>query len=576
MPRRASQLNFYDMVSWLSDEFKRDGYSISDIYEEAPNLPIDLICTKKDKGKQEFYFVIVAAINEISEDFQKRLFFYQYFLSLHYRPYEYKIILAVPSSAKVVTVPFYADEPEEKAKDFYEENGIGLWKITSKNNIDKTTCPATTLRERIEKDFISVIAKEDKKLLRKTSEIIPFVDKFIHHSVLGIAGFYPIEFTARYIDPTLLLKVLKLKKVPYRGLLFKVVSDHLSKKEKGDFDFCTDTLNKLWSEYLRTEIYPEEHRKLENLLVELYPEYRDHYVHQLQVFLLGALILDILLDNSRIVSKNGFPCISWLLASSFHDFSYPIEKYDDYVSRLFKECLGVKIWGFLGLKNDYTEYSFSSKVEHIINSVAECFTGTFQGVAGTDNCNKIRHFFYHSITKNKNHGLIGSIGLLKRFEDEKNIDFSDVILPASVAIALHDPCIYLTMHGSANNIEAECVSIVNKLAPLKKLSFEKQPLAFLLILCDNIQDWGRHFGNIEREKQLEEANIRLKDIYFDSDKIVIQLLFTNTPDSRKFIRYKKSEMDNLSKLLSISNLEFKIEYWDREKNAMFIDFKIKQ
>jgi len=570
---RQKDLNFSDMISWLREDFTKDGYDIFDIYEEDPHLPIDLFCTKGKGANIEYCAVMVASINEISEEFQKKLLFYQYYLSLHYDPSKYKIVLAIPDSATVVTVPYSAGG-EEKKKDFYKENGFGLWRIKDKDNIDKDTYPATTLRNKIAKDFKDIIAKEDEDkelLIKKTPKILLFVDRYIHDSINSIAGFYRIKFEERYIDPRLLEEILKLKRVPYKDLLFNLISKHLSKKDKNDFDFCTNTVNKLWSEYFNDEIYPEEHRKLEPLLTELYPKYRDHYIHQFQVFLLGALIIDILMRNEKIKSKNDFLSKSWLLAASFHDFAYPIQKYDDYISHFFKQSLSIEEpLSFLELKNNYTEYSFSSHVEHILCSISKCFNDKdFKGETGTNNFNKIRQFFYHEITKNKNHGLMGSLGLLKKFEDK--IDFVHILLPAAVAIALHDDEIWQPFHGlEANNggkeEEEECITCVRKIGPLGKLDFGAYPLVFLLILCDNIQDWGRHYKDKKWEKPTQEADTRLRNLFFDSGKLIIQLFFNDTRESRKLMTYKEETLGKIEELLNSSDIEFAIEYWDREKN----------
>ncbi len=566
---RQGSLNFSDMVSWLRDEFTKDGYNISDIYEADPHLPVDLFCTREEGEAREYCFVIVASINEISEEFQKKLLFYQYYVSLHYEPSQYKIVLAIPASATVATIPYDAETKEEKKKDFYTENGFGLWKIKDKDNIDKKTYSAITLRDKIARDFKDIIAKEDKELMKITTQILPFVDKYIHDSVYGIAGFYRIKFEERYIDPRLLEEILKLKKVTYKDHLIDLINEHLSKKDKNDFEFCKNTFNKLWSKYFKDEIYPEEHRKLELLLIELYPRYRDHYIHQFQVFSLGALIIDILMRNKKIKSKNDFLPKSWLLAASFHDFAYPIQKYDDYISRFFKQSLSIEEpLSFLELKNNYTEYSFSSHVEHILCSISKCFNDkNFKGETGTNNFNKIRQLFYHEITKSKNHGLIGSLGVLKKFEDK--IDFVHILLPAAVAIALHDDEIWQPLQGLETNNggkEEECITCVRKIAPLGKLDFDAYPLAFLLILCDNIQDWGRHYKDEKWEKPLREANIRLKDIFFDSGKLIIQLFFNDTRESHKLMTDKEEALGKIEKLLNSSYIEFVIEYWDREKN----------
>jgi hypothetical protein len=575
MPRTSTKLNYSNIVECLRQEFDRQKYTILSECEEFPSLPIDLFCTKGKGKSQEWSIALVAAVKHISDEFQKKLFFLQYLLSLHYKPSQYKIILAVPHTTIIETTPFYAETEEEQQQDFYKVNGFGLWKIDDHGIIDKDTYPAISLREKINRDFYDIVVEEDSEMRNKDHLILPFVDKYIHDSVLGIAKQYQIKFEERNIDQKLLELCLNLRKVPYRKLLANLINEHLSLKNRNDFDFCTDVLNKLWYKHFNSEIYPEEHRKLETLLMELYPKYRDHYIHQLQVFLTGVLILDILIERRKIIPKNGYPCLSWLLAASFHDFAYPLQLYDDFVSRYVKECLStVGDWRFLSLKDDYTEFSFSSEVEHIIASLANCFTGEFEGEAGVNNSNVIRQFFYREITETKNHGLVGSLGLLKRFRNNPKVDFKNVVLPAAVAISVHDLAVCQRLHGIGLDTEDEYISLAQKLAPLNKLDFETQNLAFLLILCDNIQDWGRHFKDAERETPLKEANIRLKDLIFNSGRIIIQMYFNDTRESRKFMKDKDEILSGLEKLLKVSGIEFVIEYWDREKDKKVSHYTI--
>ncbi len=101
---------------------------------------------------------------------------------------------------------------------------------------------------------------------------------------------------------------------------------------------------------------------------------------------------------------------------------------------------------------------------------------------------------------------------------------------------------------------------------MQELSFEVQPLAFLLILCDNIQDWGRHFKYEKYEKPLREANIRLKNVEFESNKLTIQLLFNHNIESLKFMSQKSTDLEIIQKLLTSPDIEFVIQYWDRAKN----------
>ena len=566
MSLQSQSPNFSDMTSWLRADFEKDKYTVSDMCDIFPYLPVDLFCMSDTEKGSEYWFVLVASIDDISDYFQQKLLFYQYYISLEYKPSEYKIVLAVSETAKVEKTPYYA-EKEQKEEDFYEVNGFGLWTISGDGKIDKKTYPAITLSDKIARDYRTLMEKE--KLKKGTPVIHPeeFADGYIHFAVKGIVEHSNIKFEERYIDSKLLEKVLKLKNISYKDSLYELVAEHLSRKSKTDFDFCTYTFNKLWLENLNDEIYPEEHKRLETLLVELYPKYRDHYIHQLQVFLLGLLIID-LIDENRVKSQNGFPDLAWLLAASFHDFAYPIQKYDDYVCRFANRCLGTTAkWSFLGLKNDYHEQSFSSNIEHILFSLMECFPAEdFKGQIGTNNFNKIRQFFYHEITEVKNHGLVASLGLIKKFENNPNTDFNSVVLPAAVAIALHDDEICQNLHGVKSNEVPECVSLVQELAPLHELSFEVQPLAFLLILCDNIQDWGRHYKDEKFEKQLRAANIRLKDVFFNSDTLTIQLLFSENRESLKFMARKQESLETIEELLTSPDIRFVIEYWNRAEN----------
>ena len=394
------ELHFGNIVKLLREEFKNDEYDVTNMFEKERSLPIDIFCSKKKGKKEEYCIVLVSASNYISHQYQRKLLFYQYYLSQYYDPSQYKIILAIPESSSVDTEPFYAQDEEEKSEDFYKVNGFGLWKIKYDHSIDKESCPAITLREKITRDYYNLVKKRKGKQDIKIIDILPFVDKYIHDSILAIAKHYEIKFDERNIDQKLLELILDLTTVPYKDKLASLINEHLSTKDIKDIDFCTNVFNELWREFLHEDIYPREHRNLENLLIELYPKYRDHYIHQLQVFLLGTFILDVLIQNNKIEPNNGFPCISWLLAASFHDFAYPIQNYDDYVSRYFQECLGTcDNWDFLGLKYDYSEKSFSSSTEHILSSLSNCLTDDCSGENRTNNMNVIRNFFTKRLQK---------------------------------------------------------------------------------------------------------------------------------------------------------------------------------
>ncbi|NVM56455.1 MAG: hypothetical protein HWN66_22345, partial [Candidatus Helarchaeota archaeon] len=102
--------------------------------------------------------------------------------------------------------------------------------------------------------------------------------------------------------------------------------------------------------------------------------------------------------------------------------------------------------------------------------------------------------------------------------------------------------------------------------PLSRLELETQPLSFLLILCDNIQDWGRHF----RDKALEEgsgaANIGLRSLNCKGDRITIQLFVNVNSNSLGFLKHKADTLQLVKNLLRSSSPHFVIEFWDRGKD----------
>lgn len=574
MSLQSKSLSYSDIISYLREDFQEKNYTVLDTCGKFPYLPVDLFVTISTEGGKEYWFVLIASIDQISDDFQKMLDFYRYYIQTEYKPSEYRVILVVPEAATVEKTPYYAERREEKEDDFYKVGGFGLWTISGDGKIDKETYPAITLSDKIAEDYQAL--KDRAKKIKRMSKIRleEFVDGYIHFSVKAIVDYYDtnydVKFEERYLDSNLLETILKLKNISYKESIYDSVSEHLSKKIKSDFDFCTDTFNNLWRDNLGEKIYPEEHKNLETLLVQMYPRYRDHYIHQLQVFYLGLSIIDTLIDNNKMKSQNGFPDLAWLLAASFHDYAHPIEKYEDFVCSFVNRCLGTTNvdWATLGLKEYYHEQSFSSDIEHVLSSLTKCFRAeAFQGESGTDNYNKIRQFFYQEITKGKNHGLVASLGLIKKFMNKSDIDFYNVLLPAAVAIALHDDKICQTLHGVMNNTTPES-TLVQELAPLQELSFEVQPLTFLLILCDNIQDWGRHFRDEKYEKPLRAANIRLKKILFESNKLTIQLLFNHNIESLKFMSQKSADLEIIKELLTSPDIEFVIEYWDRAKNEL--------
>ncbi len=577
-------LNFSDMMSCLREDFTKEGYCVSDIYEEEPRLPIDLFCTKKTKKKRstpEYCIVIVSSLNEISEEFQKKLFFYQYYLSLHYEPSQYKIILAIPASATVQTSPYYADNEREKKQNFYEVNRFDLWKIKGKNDIDKS-CSGISLRDKIGEDFKRIIAKKDKGLLKKTTRISPFVDKYIHDSVYAIAGLYPVKFEERYIDANLLEKMLKLEKIAYRKDLFNATSKHLSNKDN-ECKFVSDVFSELWQKWIGVP-YNDFLETFDPALQHVFAAtrgkdrgvYRDHYIHQFQVFLSGLYIIDNLYEDFVVKYHCIKPEISWLIISSFHDIAYPVQLYDEWSGEFFKQIFDVpEDIAHIDIKSKFVEQSFMNCTNSLITRLSSIFFKEELKGNWLSKKKELVQFFYEKITTAKNHCILSSVSLLKMVQQEEykskisigKTEFEDIyqhiIIPSALSIALHDPKIWqeLKDNGKWQKLKEK--------VPLPFLRFEDDPLSFLLIFCDNIQEWGRPSQTKIEEKEERWKKFYLRDLTYDPKRGFDVTIWTpNYLKTEQFFTDKQAELKEIQSFLQQpKDTEFTVHLKDRDNKG---------
>jgi hypothetical protein len=543
-------LKVIDMISWVGDYLKKDGYTIYNRYDKEPGIPIHLFCIKNDRKKiKESLVVLVTSDKEISEDYFNKLCFFQSYLSLYEGSDELKLILAIPDNAKI-------------KKEEFSNRGFGLLKVITPINKEPAKLEydlkPKTLRSCMEDDF------KDKfpKIEVEGKDITRLFNKYIENAVVGIAGKNTVKFEERNIDRKLLDHLNNITSLPF-ALDLQLIANNYLNYEKDDYSFAMEWTKKLWNKYFQIQ-YPNIHEKLEPMLKELYPEYRDHFLHQFQVFLIGSIIIDKLIASGKINFDIDLLSKGWLLASTFHDFAQAVQKYDDWNKTFFKESLKIDVLEALELKKYYVENAFMSYMEHIISSLAKCYCN-FEDQDRINNYNNIRHFFYHQITDKKNHGLLSSLSLLKRFETI--IEFNELILPSAAAIAIHDDSIWQAMSGLlANSNEKDWIANLCTLKPISRLKLDIQPLAFLLILCDNIQDWGRHFGEVKLEESFNSAFIGLKCISLDKDRIIIQIFVDVNNNSLNYLKYKIDNLKLIKAFLQSSSPHFKIEFWDRERN----------
>lgn len=534
-----------------------------------PRLSIDLIRAKKvpeeveeeqrEKGKKtkEFnHYTLFFAISSKKifekpkemEDLKKRLLFYQFYLSRISEPKRIKII---------VVVPHYVEVPKQSLE-FLKKSGFGLWQVNIEKKEYKEVHPPKSLQDRMAEEFKESIddpknlGKTIKRIFKKKAKDFSafkeaikgkepaknfalFFEQYILDSVDAIAGVKPDKFGMRYIDRTLLNLTLELDEVSYIKKLKKLVNEQLD-EDYDDYAFVSEVFSALWEEEIGIP-YSRFLKIFEPALLHVFPVgeeidtkvHRDHYIHQFQVFLLGLYIIDKFYEY--FTHKCEKPLLQWLIISSFHDMAYPIQLYDEWSKKFFQEVFRVpQPLARIELKSKFVDQSFLSCMGYLICSLY----GRHKDEKLEDNWiadkDELVQFFYQEITELKNHCVLSSISLLKTLKDasldQKNIMrkkiskgkhtfdaiLKDVFAPSALAIALHDKGVWEQLRKESGKD--------HPLKILDGIEFSNDPLSFLLIFCDNIQEWGRPSKSPAEEQGQKERvmKFRLKNIKFDPEK----------------------------------------------------------
>lgn len=286
-------------------------------------------------------------------------------------------------------------------------------------------------------------------------------------------------------------------------------------------------INKLWKGSGKDPSTFESADRLELLLREI-PNYRDHRIHSANVFLLGYYIINKIKNIQQDFSfKSNDPNLTWMLTATFHDVGYAVQETEFWLNRVFEEFLGVNP-------------KFSVGISHIMPMIYMDFIRILSayhegGVASTSQdlpTSGIDWIFYNELSSKlveKNHGVIGALmlahllGIKQKFLSRKDRwDFKYNHMPACHAIAAH-------------------------MLPSIRVKFSLHPFAFLLVVCDELQDWGRSVN----EKEPKDT-IYLRDVnVLDSKPIEIQFKIDTTEKRQSELRnimMDRLEIDGRAKI----------------------------
>jgi hypothetical protein len=287
---------------------------------------------------------------------------------------------------------------------------------------------------------------------------------------------------------------------------------------------------------------------------------RDHFVHSAFVFILGlqiftqnepyqSIVTHSLLDKT--IYKDCYDTkyeeffYRWGIASLFHDIAYPLEitvkqvkTYVDFISnnpkavsssnlRVKMEIMNIKDFNYLPTLEPSTEYLDEFKKKYPLYFERNLFDAIDILAFKLEDSLKVKydtvkeHLENFSSKMNDegfiDHGYYSALIILRWYYyliENSNWNpayFYYPIVDSASAILLHN----YYRHG-----------LMNPPFNLKLLKPQDHPIAFLLILCDELQDWNRTgYGETDRhlftptDFDLSISNDRLDITYFETEEV---------------------------------------------------------
>lgn len=292
-------------------------------------------------------------------------------------------------------------------------------------------------------------------------------------------------------------------------------------------------------------------KKFEENASTLIDKQRDHFVHSVNVFILGLSIYATNpklqrayadMNSSGESTKNGYMTVlesfffEWGLASLCHDIGYPIEitnkqfkKFIDIVTRVSTNSMGAKPFldfqhfevinsftqGFLDRSNEDDKHFIGNQrpLDLLARDISRIFDIEY------DKINNALNEFFGVMKKGGfvDHGFYSAIIVLKWYANyiemtNTNYEvFYKSVLSSATAILLHNYYKNVLMKPPFN---------------LELLNANRHPLSYLLILCDELQDWNREAYGVEDKKRasaeqsridLSEQGIKLTYLTFEGE-----------------------------------------------------------
>jgi hypothetical protein len=305
------------------------------------------------------------------------------------------------------------------------------------------------------------------------------------------------------------------------------------------------------------------------------PEYRDHFIHSIKVFLIGCIILSIIVNDSKVADffernklNDGRLQFSWACISCFHDFAISIQKINPLIRRLISRFM-FKVEE--ELKNEIPDIisgnhlvdSHSISVLKLIK-ISERASPINISLDTYDDILKkklIDDISFRYLKRKADHGVASAISFityalldflfnadssLEEFLKDrikiitKEVDKLNDIYEFGSKDATELIELYLTISKA---ILKHNLIFDDEIKHSLRIDFVENPLGFLLILIDNLQDWGRpSYGTLEEKK---ENFCIVKKIKYEKSGLILYLNYGDLADRAKISKWWESRMSKL-------------------------------
>lgn len=323
--------------------------------------------------------------------------------------------------------------------------------------------------------------------------------------------------------------------------------------------------------------YFKEFSNFEELLYGIDEFYRDHSLHVFRVYLLGEYILREIFpgkyDNIKIFDKpdkikikNHEKEAIWCLIALCHDLGYPLQKIDQLNKKLSD------ILQYFGMTN-FQRVKINLPQEGVIldKQILKILSSKLDKELKVSIQSKFYTKYSYSYEK-LNHGIMSCILLMKNLVYFKEMDYKP-----DFRYDKNDE-----LNAKQYLIRREILRSIASHDTHDIYHIEMNNFPFLLIICDEIQEWSRPFSKKRIPYEIEsERKEKIQILNFKEDNIEILItLDLNNQDLKlhsigkfqKFIRLLRSAVDSHKRKFDFSlsienyrNQKYLFEYENPDK-----------